>query len=433
MSGRVEVPDTSIRAMLRRRSARTEPFGLAATVFKAIDEAPPPRRVRVPHFGLPPLPMPWPALGRFAPVIVAAALLLAALAGALAGAQVLRVFTEPLPSITDRWTTAPDRWVLATLPEPPAGLAVSSARIAPVSADEVWVSDGEALWHYADGAWSGPFTDGLPALTQRGVARLGEIAAAPDGSVWGIAASGLARLHDGSWDVVVPGAIHTYDPDPWIPAVTDTFFSSIAVDHDGTVWAGTVTDSTSGALYRVDAVTGSVTTLACGLPGAIVPAAGGSLYLWENDWWMGYDLWELRDGVCQRLEPPWDGTSATVDAVAAGVDGSVLVILRERDRSGPARLVRFEGTAWSTLSELDGYYTPVMLAGDPAGGVWRMMSDFMRVERFDGTGWSVIVPAPGATEFGLWPAPDGSMWFVGAAGIERLIPTWDDPGRAPGA
>ena len=425
MSGRVDVSAASLEAMLRRRAYRTEPADLPVAVFRVLDAAPDPARAWLPRPNLPAVLVPWPVGRGLVPVLLTAGLLLAMLVGTLAGAQVIRErLLNPVPQAPVRWTSAPDRWVLDPVPGTPASLVAATAgggngSIAPVSADEAWASDGEALWHFVGDSWAGPFVPELaerPPVADPTWPRIRNIAVVPDGTVWTALDIGLAQFRDGSWDLVV----------------ADEEIYALAIARDGTVWAGT---NGGGYLNRIDARTGDVRIVFCGYPNGITAAADGSLFVHGTNWGIGHQLWVLRDGTCARLDPPWDGTSVWVDGVVADVGGGVLMVLREREGlPRNHRLVRFENGEWSVVQTLmpgGEAYSNLIVAVDPAGGAWKLAGDPVRIQRFDRTRWVDAVPPQGLGSYDLAMARDGTMWFAGESGIERLQPAWDDPSNAP--
>jgi hypothetical protein len=364
-------------------------------------------------------------------LVLATALLLAFAGGVLVGAQLIRErLVRPVPP-AELTSPAPIAgWVPAAVVDLPPGIAPGDRglSIAPVSAEEAWVADGQALWHYADGAWSGPFATGLPARSALeeadGRPLLEEIAVSSDGVVWGVTAGGLARWDGDRWEVVIP-----YDA-----------IVSVRAAPDGTVWAGTTGDGISSTTWRLGNE-GTASSVVCGYPGgAITPAADGSLYVWGTQWGINHQLWRIDGSSCIRLDPPWAGASAWVDDVRALPDGSVVLALRERandDRSRPGQLVRFDGSRWTALGEFTQAVTPSAFFTDPTGGIWRLVADgglSWRLERLDAGSWVATEPDLDLVEgaMGVVPAPDGSLWFWGGArGLARLIPTGDPATTAP--
>ena len=363
-------------------------------------------------------------------LVLVTALLLAFAGGVLVGAQLIREqLVRPAPPADVISPPPIAGWVPAAVLDLPPGIAPGDRGlwIAPVSADEAWVADGQALWHYADGAWSGPFATGLPARSGldevEGRPLLGEIAASPDGVVWGVTVGGLARWDGERWEVVIP----------------NDAIVSVRAAPGGTVWAGTLGDGLSSMTWRLGKG-GTASSVVCGYPGAaITPAADGSLYVWGTQWGINHQLWRIDGSSCIRLDPPWAGTSVWVDDVLAQPDGSVVLALRERvyDASRLGQLVRFDGSRWTTLGEFTQADTPSSFFTDPAGGIWRLVRDggvSGGLERLDAGSWlapdSGLDLVEGAT--GVVPAPDGSLWVpVGSTGLARLIPTWDPATTAP--
>lgn len=376
----------------------------------------------------------WPGLIRRRPAwpLLLAGLLVALAGGALVGAELLRDRLEgPVHPPAVRWAIPPDRWVVDPIPP----IAVTA--VAAVSADEAWATDGDALWHFVDGAWAGPFAAGLPALTAleaaSGAGVIDAIAVAPDGVVWGIGASGLARFEGGTWELVLPRGSHAVDSGSGVTPTISAFFGSLAVGADGMVWAGTG----GGSVYGLDPASGEVTRHLCGNGYEQLIAADGSLYLWEYS-----GLWVLHGGTCTRLDPPWEGTRVDVYGVVADPAGGLLMTLREL--SGPpwnAQLVRFDGGRWTTLTALptlDAVPVPPddrkpvgeVGAVDPAGGIW--FTKYVWVRRFDGDSFVDVVADGGRFDVeDLSMAPDGTAWIVGSLGVERLRPVWDDASAAP--
>jgi hypothetical protein len=108
-----------------------------------------------------------------------------------------------------------ERWVPAWPAAADAPSLSLSVRLVAVSADEAWVADERGIWHYLDGAWTGPMQPaGLTTRTY-------DLAVAADGTLWAATDGGVAVLREGRWMLA-------WEYPVW----------SIALGPDGTAWAG---------------------------------------------------------------------------------------------------------------------------------------------------------------------------------------------------
>jgi acetyl esterase/lipase len=412
MTSRVTVTDAALEAMLRRRANSAQPVNLSAEVLKALYAAPAPRRAWLPRPGIPALPMPWPAGRGLMPILVAAALVLAVLAGVLVGGQILRErFLTDAPVM-------PDRWVLETVPSGPNVLRYGQSLVA-VSAVEAWAFDDRGLWHFRGGSWSGP-------SAPNEVASITGIAVAPDGAVWASTTMGLAVFRDEAWTFAWYG---TEGP--------------VAAGADGTTWAGS-----DRAVIRRD-VDGERTTTTC--PGAGTQLAAGGRpgvppggYVVVGAFGSDAGLWVVRGAVCDAADALGDGRTYSVLDLEADGAGQVVGLIADLpadgfipDWTGLAHLVRFDGQRWTILdspriSSDSSPFVGGVLAGGPGDAIWAAVGGGRGIELYDGRRWTGVVPGPGDYSQ-LSSAPGGTLWFMGPSGIQRLRPEWDaaPPPTAP--
>ena len=141
------------------------------------------------------------------------------------------------------------------------------------------------------------------------------------------------------------------------------------------------------------------------------------LPLTNGDVWVG-----ARDGAFRwndRILTSWDennGYGGRVYAIAVAADGvtwfgSSLGLHRSESADSPPVAVEksglLSGTVWSLLIDRDG----LLWIGSDNG-----------VARYDGSAWSLISESdglPGATVYAIQQAPDGAMWFGTDGGLVR--------------
>jgi hypothetical protein len=279
--------------------------------------------------------------------------------------------------------------------------------LVPVGADEAWALDDRGVWHYVEGAWTGPLAPHAPSSPTG-------MAVAPDGAVWAGTGMGGSVLRNGAWTDFGLGE------DIW----------RIEVGRDGSVWTATGESST---VVRRDPATGEAKlAVACEGVQILAPVPDGSVYL-AGFGYVASGLHVIRDGTCERVDPLGEGKRYHATDLETDAGGRVLAILLEDLAEEPeaggawsSYVVLLEGGRWSVIDSTTrdrsfGVYFPF---GDatfaPDGAIWRAIPvlDGGGIRRFDGVRWQTIVPGIQAT--GLSFGPDGSLWFEGPSGIHRI-------------
>lgn len=308
----------------------------------------------------------------------------------------------------ERWLRAwPDATAGPTRPLIPDG------RLAAVSATEAWAADEAALWHWIDGAWSGPITPtGLEGLTPS------QIALAADGALWVASDRGVAVLREGRWAVV-----------------SRDIATRIAAGRDGSAWVGGDTTRVTHLVPVGDGFT--ALRIECPLqPWTMTVAADGSVYLGD----IGYStatpgLARIVGDTCEQVPLPADGPQPAVTALVADPRGGVVVEGLETIPGYPGgdpwhgRLMRVIGSEATVLIDEGQVRAGLRVHHvDGAGRPWRTPFDGnLGVEVLDGGRWVPLlshVNLDGA----LSVAPDGAVFFLAPGGVYRWLP---DPALAP--
>jgi hypothetical protein len=268
-----------------------------------------------------------------------------------------------------------------------------------VSAGEAWALDSSGIWHYVDGSWAGPYAPDAPG----GVT---EMTVAPDGAVWAGTGMGGAVLRNGVWRDVWHGDA-----------------SRIAIAPDGALWVAT----SDGGVVRRDPRTGDPTGYArCPTPASVMAASpDGALYVGSFGWFGG--LYVVRDGTCQRLDPLGDGGNYHVFDLELDADDGVVALLAYQPTDGSTysvHLVRLQGDRWSVLEAVTLDHLAALDATDVAfgsgGTIWSTVDEpGGGIRRYYGGRWEWVIdgfPVSGPLSI----APDGSVWFGGPSGIQRV-------------
>jgi ligand-binding sensor domain-containing protein len=210
------------------------------------------------------------------------------------------------------------------------------------------------------------------------------IAFRPDGLVAAATEQGLSLYQDGRWRTLRGG--------PSMNQVT-----AVAVTPDGSVWLGYGDYSAyraGGGVSRFDGRAWqyfledeNATVLALDPEGTLWAGAGCALHRWDGR------SWSREDGGCDALQ------GGVVD-LAFGPDGAVWV-------ASGMKLGRFDGQAWTFYDRL---VSAVAVAPDSAVWVsgWKGIQGSDYSARFDGSTW---VEYPGR-KGSLTAAPDGLVWAV---------------------
>ncbi len=166
-----------------------------------------------------------------------------------------------------------------------------------------------------------------------------DIAVAPNGDIWFATLTGLARLSNGTWTVF--NSVNT-------PTIKANYFSCVACDSKGNVWAGTTSD-----YYNV-----------------------GGVYKFDGDHWTEFtpDSSDIPDYYIQD--------------VAIDAQGNVWVGTRSNG------LAKFDGTTWESYNRYNSSILDVNIRKifiDNAQNVWVAMEEYIGyggVNKFDGTNFS---------------------------------------------
>jgi hypothetical protein len=274
-----------------------------------------------------------------------------------------------------------------------------------VSRDEAWAA-GDGIWHLVGGSWEGPLhPTGLEPAEVRALA-LG-----PAGELWAATDEGVAVLRDGRWTVAWKGKAWT-----------------LAVGPDGTAWVGG--DGLTIVEIPASGKASDVREISCPVPASSLAAApDGSVYLGGFQYASpSYGLARFDGTSCELLDPLGDGTMPDVVGLAAHPDGGVVAALLLTTAGYPG------GDRWtSLLARVDGDQVRLIerrenvegaMAGlfvSEGGDIWRRSWDRRGIERFDGERWTIVID--GVEVVGpVAVAPDGAVYFVGLAGLQRYVP-----------
>ncbi len=296
----------------------------------------------------------------------------------------------------------------------PAGPGWVSA-LAAVSADEVRVGnlslDGPAgVWRLRAGAWERDASPGSPASVR-------SLTFGPDGALWAGKDGWVKVVRDGAWTSVL-NAAETFSVWQIVPVADGTVWIAAG-------WGGVVALRPDGAAWRPDSLAQApldfVSSVAVDSDGLIW---AGSNVQWCTEGPSGptdCDVTGLArfDGHTWTLEHPLgvpspeDGELRVHDLLVAS-DGSLWVAGEEWGGSARSFVSRFADGAWTVL--LDTTSPVVALAEHPDGsilaagrGVWTFRAGEWTQELGDVTFEQLSV------------APDGSVWVSGEDhGVYRI-------------
>lgn len=289
------------------------------------------------------------------------------------------------------------RWSPAWSDVPPGPMATPSALIA-VSRDEAWVAAGADVWHVDHGAWDGPTRPWA-----RSDVRIADLAVARGGELWAASERGVAVLRGDRWSVV--------DSRPaW----------SLDIGADATVWVGV-----DGGLRSV--ATGATILgplVPCPIRGwRIAVAADGSVHLGDIAYSSGRPgLARFAGGACEAVEGVG---KPEVVAIAADPTGGVVAHLLWPVEGSPSgawssQLVHLDGETLTILEDAGQIGSASgILAVDARGRIWRPREGATGgLERLEGGRWVLVTEVAATGPISV--APDGTAWFVGPSGVQRI-------------
>lgn len=281
---------------------------------------------------------------------------------------------------------AGDAWTQVTAEQGLGSDTVYAVALGPDGTVAAGTTLGVSLYH--DGQWR--TLRGGPTRN-----RVTSVAVTPDGAVW---------LGFGDYSAYrAGGGVARFDGVEWSYFLGDQNVTVLAVDPQGTLWAGAGCGLTrwdgsawSEAGGGCDALIGDVLDVAFGPDGSAWVASGMNLGRFDGAAWTIYD----------RL----------ASSVAVSLDGAVW-ISAWKGTQGSDYTARFDGSTWV---EYAGSRASPAVASD--GQVWAVAQDGDPA-CFDGQGWPAC---PDAEEVDLDAReclimrPDGSLWAAGQAGLVRL-------------
>ncbi len=294
--------------------------------------------------------------------------------------------------------------------------------LAAVSRDEAYAQDARDVWWWHDRRWARIGEAAGVSIPDQGRLRI-----APDGALWVAGLSGVRRFAGGRWETLAT-----------VPA------DSIAFDANGAAYVAVRSPPAVRPAVRVYRRSGdgwTMTTFPSPLEtvaSVLVDRSGGFWVTGDNGW-----AGDRRGCVARHslvpspLSQPWWTTQAPVltpdgdvapcaaNALTLAQDGDVLLTYDPVAESWGAdrRVARWDAatqtwTVWGTAEGLplvsDGT-SPIAVATD--GTVW--VGTNGGLARLDGTGWTIV---RGGAWGSVSAAPDGSVWAVGPAGLERIAP-----------
>jgi hypothetical protein len=288
-----------------------------------------------------------------------------------------------------------ERWMLAW---PDTGAGPSTAgmvEILAVSEGEAWVADGQGLWHFVGGAWVGPEA---PELS------IHALALGSDGTLFVAGSGGVTVRRDGRWSMAWTGNPVTGNA------------TSVAIAPSGSVWI-----AASGELVELREMDGEWSSRSISCPaggGGVVVTADGAV--WTGG--IGYSgtsgLARIDGDSCVEVWPLGDARRYDIGGLAAGPAGGLAAVVGEADQSGGTSVVWFDGTAWSTLLTREAPGGGALAVG-PMGEVWFSGRwPKYAIERYDNGAWHEVVAGVWASPISA--APDGTVWFGGPSGIQRI-------------
>ena len=300
---------------------------------------------------------------------------------------------------------ADGRWVPAwpDMQDGPGFVGSLGRRLLAIGEEEAWAADDRGLWHLVDGDWVGPDPGLQPGADIR------SLATGPDGTLFAASNWGVSILREGTWTTA------------WTGNAT-----SVTVAPDGSAWVA----AGSPALVHLSDVDGTwsqVASVSCPAGGWLVAATtDGSV--WTAG--IGYNgtagLARFDGRSCTEVLPLGPGRAVEIlDLGADPVGGLVAFAFEETVAGGPntdgkyrTSTLRFDGTTWTVLRDAKdgGAFGDVAVA--PSGDVWLAGNlPGSGIRRYVHGAWQDVTTLGW---FQLSIAPDGSAWFVGPSGIQRI-------------
>ena len=295
------------------------------------------------------------------------------------------------------------RWTLAW-PDTETGPSLAGyVQMLAVSEDEAWVSsDGQGLWHFVGGAWVGPEAEDLS---------IHALALGTDGTLFVAGSGGVSVRRDGRWSTAWAGNPMTGNA------------TSVAIAPSGSVWIAASGQPVE--LRKVDGEwEGRPVSCPAGGQGVVVTADGA---VWTGGFaYTGTSGLARIDGdSCSEVWPLGDARTHGIGGLAAGPAGGLVAVVDEDGPNGLRSVVWYDGTDWSTLSTGQAPGGGALVVG-PLGEVWfsgRWPEHALK--RYDNGAWHDVAVGIWAREISV--APDGTVWFLGPSGIQRIRAA-DSPG-----
>jgi hypothetical protein len=399
MNSPIVLSDAMLESMLARRAERMQPAGLRASIAQAVDMTPQrrPRLLRIPR---------WPAVRgpqlRSVLIVAIAALLALLLGMAAVGPRPIdrSVTSTPTPGLRTGYVGGPaGEW--------PADLVA-------ISAQEAWAANAQGVWHFVEDTWVGPTAperfrpDALPMMA----ADLERDRIAIAGG------RGVAVLDAGAWTWAFP---------PGLPSP----IRSVAFAPDGSLWALGEITMTSRQIVQFELVGSDwqATPVDCPLGGWLLAAtADGAIWSGGFSYTGTWGLARYDGARCTAAPGIGSDGLEVVKLVADPRGGLVAVVLSEQraDAHWRQSIIRFDGSAWQTIKvdeNVPGLNSDLAVA--PSGDVYLLMDEeILSYGATSGTAAAWQLVASGA--FHPWArlsvASDGSVWYSGSAGVDRIVP-----------
>lgn len=292
----------------------------------------------------------------------------------------------------------------------------SGGRLLAISRREVWAADGEGVWHFLDGSWSGPFVPLAGGYVR-------DLVRTRDGSLWAATDGGTYRLQGSQWTLVGGGFEAT----------------SLALDPRGELWSAGRMGQSMGWELRSFVSNGRTWSARRRSPATdLITWPIHLVFGADRSAWVGSPgAWGLKPGLVHFVHGRWEtvhprGGSAEflVLDLAVARDGSVWAAGADLHSSGndtmvgPYWISRFDGTGWNVL---DPGITPrsstASLASAPDGTVW--LAGDNGLARSGGASWTSLYR--GMSFSAVAVAPDGTVWTSGPSGVARLVASAASP------
>jgi hypothetical protein len=375
--------DADLEAALARHVARISAEGLKGGIMADVAAT---GQVRGPVFALAGWLTRPVAPGRLAaiPTVAWVLLLTGLLLGLAVGGLTAGVFRRDLAVVTPMSTPSLVPAEIEVLPPGPT----EYSRMVATTGDELWATDGWAVWHFRDGGWTREFVNpgswGYPTL-------------APNGTLWVAGPDGVAYWRDGHWVEVDAHAAN-----------------AVTVDREGTVWvagdespcdiwslrpSGSSWTRTSAKCPFKFGGGGRVLTMAIDGRGALWVGAAGFVVNAMARYTDG--RWEMKEA---RAGLPNDGT---VNVYGISATGDVWIGFSGRTGY---KVARFDGTAWTVVAGA----ADMAVAVAPDGAMWASA-----IGRYDWKGLEDANPSVVPPLTPLVVAGDGTVFAVD--GDENLV------------